>query len=117
MSNGKAGGGLLIVRSLSTVMIIFLSMSRENRVRSVKGNGVLSIFCCSKHCKLVICSIVCAKGMLLVMIFIFVVESVVVIIKARSEISAFILDGQYWLWQRRRSVLVLILHVAVCFFV
>ena len=92
-SNRKAGGGLFIVRSLSMVMVIFLLMSRENRVRNMKESGVLSIFCCSKHCKLVICSIVCVKDVLSVMIFSFVMESVVVIIKARSKVSAFILNG------------------------
>jgi len=51
-SNEKAGAGLfklLIVKSLSKVMVMFLSISSENRVRSKKGNGVLSIFCCSKY--------------------------------------------------------------------
>lgn len=40
-------------------------------------------------------SIVCAKDVLLVVISIFVVESIVVMIRAKSEISAFVLDGQY----------------------
>src|SRR5260363_323818 len=63
------------------------------------------------------CSIVCVNSILLVVISIFVVESIVVITKAKSEISAFVLDGQCVLKKCMGSVLVLILHTAVCFFV